>query len=135
MTSAVVIGAGVAGLGAAARLRRAGARVTLLEAGARVGGLVEKERTGGWVIEHGADGFLSSKSRMTQHLAWLGLEGKIVRSGSAPRRAYIASQGGLEPLPASLFRFERGAVRELLGSRLLSPSSKLRLLPATFVTR
>lgn len=135
MTSAVVIGAGVAGLGAAARLRRAGARVTLLEAGARVGGLVETERTGGWVIEHGADGFLSSKSQMTQHLAWLGLEGKIVRGGSAPRRAYIASHSGLEPLPTSLFRFERGAVRELLGSRLLSPSAKLRLLLEPFVAR
>jgi len=135
LTSAVVIGAGVAGLGAAARLRRGGARVTLLEAGTRVGGLVESERSGGWVIEHGADGFLSSKSQIAQHLSWLGLDGRIVRGGSAPRRAYIASEHGLEPLPSSLFRFERGAVRELLGSRLLSPRAKLRLLLEPFISR
>ena len=135
MTSVVVIGAGVAGLTAASRLRRGGASVTVLESSARIGGLVESERTEGWVVEYGADGCLISKANMAGHVSGLGLDSKVVGGGNTPRRAYIATEHGLEPLPASLFRFERGAIWELLSSRLLSPGAKLRLLMEPFVPR
>ena len=135
MSRVVVVGAGVAGLTAASRLRRSGAHVTVLEGAARIGGLVESERTEGWVVEYGADGFLIGKANMAGHVAGLGLDNKVVGGGKTPRRAYIATAKGLEPLPTSLFRFERGALLELMSSRLLSPGAKLRLLLEPFVPR
>ncbi|MBW2313943.1 MAG: NAD(P)-binding protein, partial [Deltaproteobacteria bacterium] len=50
---ALVIGAGIAGLAAAATLRRAGLDVRVLESGSQVGGVVRSERVGGYLVEHG----------------------------------------------------------------------------------
>ena len=46
----VVLGAGVAGLEAARRLRRAGARVVVLEARGRIGGRVDTRIAPGWPV-------------------------------------------------------------------------------------
>ncbi len=61
----VVVGAGVAGLAAAAALRRAGARCLVLEAGARIGGRAFTDHPaalGGAAFDHGA-GWLHAAER------------------------------------------------------------------------
>ncbi|MCB9617046.1 MAG: protoporphyrinogen oxidase [Sandaracinus sp.] len=138
----VVVGGGVAGLAAAWRLRERGQNVVLLERTARLGGLVESERVGGhrgWVLEHGPDGFLASKPGMREVLEQLGLEDEVVTGGEARRVAYVArgdrEAPRLDPIPTSLFRFERRAIVELLRSPLLSWSAKLRLFVEPFVRR
>lgn len=50
----VVVGAGVAGLAAARRLRMAGIEVILIEAGSRIGGRAFTVMTEGWAFDHGA---------------------------------------------------------------------------------
>ncbi len=53
-TDVAIIGAGVAGLAAAARLRAAGLRVELLEAASRIGGRAYTSRIAGYNFDHGA---------------------------------------------------------------------------------
>src|ERR1700683_215075 len=50
----IVVGAGMAGLAAAYRLRQAGADVTVLESSDRVGGRVRTNSRDGYLIERGA---------------------------------------------------------------------------------
>ncbi len=124
-----VVGAGVAGLAAGWALARAGARVTVIERTRRVGGLVESERPGpGLLIEHGADGLLLGKPGGLPMLRELGLDGRLVRGGRAPRRALVLTGDGLTVMPQGLFAFQRRALPAMLRTPLLSRGAKLRLL-------
>ncbi|MFO0683709.1 MAG: protoporphyrinogen oxidase [Sandaracinus sp.] len=129
----VVVGAGVSGLAAAWALGRAGARVTVLERGTRIGGLVESERVGDVLLEHGADGLLSSKRGGHDVLSALGLGSALTRHGRAPRRALLLRGDRLDPMPAGLFAFERRAVLTMLASSILSARAKARLSMEPFV--
>jgi oxygen-dependent protoporphyrinogen oxidase len=129
----VVVGAGVAGLAAAAAHRGLGRTVRVLEATHRVGGLIASERHEGFVLEHGADGLLASDPHVRATLTTLGLDADIVRDGDATRRALIATHEGLYPVPVGLFRFERRVAFSLLASPLLSMQAKLRLFAEPFV--
>jgi oxygen-dependent protoporphyrinogen oxidase len=57
--SCVVVGAGVAGLGAAYRLSNAGIKVTVLEADRALGGRAQTERVGDFIVNTGA-GFVTT---------------------------------------------------------------------------
>jgi predicted NAD/FAD-dependent oxidoreductase len=57
----LVIGAGVAGLTAAAELQRAGCRVLVLDKGRGVGGRLASRRIGGAVFDHGAQ-FITART-------------------------------------------------------------------------
>ncbi|HEU5261839.1 MAG TPA: FAD-dependent oxidoreductase [Gemmatimonadales bacterium] len=76
--TAIVIGAGLAGLSAAWELRRAGADVVVLESERRVGGVVVTERFDGFVVEGGPDGFLAVEPDIQQLACELGLEHRLV---------------------------------------------------------
>src|SRR5208337_948001 len=56
----VVIGAGMAGLSAALRLRQAGAQVTVFESNDRVGGRTSSESRDGYVYERGTQFYVST---------------------------------------------------------------------------
>lgn len=133
-TDVIVIGAGVAGLAAAYRVRQLGAEVRLLEATQRSAGLISTEHLEGFTVDEGADGLLASGPILTL-LSELGLEAEIVRGGSASRRALLATRDGLSPVPPGLFRFERKVALSLLVSPLLPLSAKARLLVEPFIAR
>lgn len=126
--SVAVVGAGVAGLAAAYAARRAGLDVVVLEASARAGGLVETERTHGLLIEHGADALLEAKPVGMHVVRELGLDGEIVRGGPAPRRAFLATDDGLVPMPDGMGGMMPRSPWSVLASPLLSARAKLRLL-------
>lgn len=78
---AIVVGAGLAGLTAAFRLRQAGAHVTVLEASDRIGGHVQTERKGDFLIDTGASVFRSSYRHMLQLIHDAGLSDQIMATG------------------------------------------------------
>src|SRR5690242_20420721 len=69
----VVVGAGFAGMAAAAELLAAGCDVTVLEARDRVGGRVWSVRFGGAGVERGAEFVLDGYDVMRQYADMLGL--------------------------------------------------------------
>lgn len=78
---AIVVGAGLAGLTAAFRLRQAGAHVTVLEASDRIGGHVQTECKGDFLIDTGASVFRSTYRHMLQLIHDAGLSDQIMATG------------------------------------------------------
>lgn len=72
--SAVVVGAGVAGLAAAYRLACADEQVTVLEASDRVGGMVRPVELAGRRVDAGAEAFARRRQVVDELCAELGLE-------------------------------------------------------------
>ncbi|MFN0092280.1 MAG: FAD-dependent oxidoreductase, partial [Acidimicrobiales bacterium] len=71
----VVVGAGLAGLTAAAALARAGRRVQVLDAGDQVGGRLATRRVGDALIDHGAQFFTARSPVMAAFVEGLCGEG------------------------------------------------------------
>lgn len=86
----IVIGAGLAGLSAARRLKERGASVTVLEAGPRVGGRVYSERLRtGHVVDHGAQFLSDGHKRLSALVDEVGLT-RVARATTG-RHAYFSS--------------------------------------------
>lgn len=106
----VVIGAGVAGLAAARRLRQAGLAVTVLEREPIVGGRVRTALVEGCRLELGAEFLASFYTRTLAIIRELGLAGDLRR---IPSSAAILRGGKLY----SLWPSARVALTALIGSR------------------
>jgi len=115
-----ILGAGITGLTAAHRLTQRGHRVRLFEQSSRVGGAIRSENTGGWLIEAGPNTIVTGEPALTALLAEIGLTGACVAASPAAKHRYIVRRGRPVAAPHSLATF--------LGSALLSPSAKIRLL-------
>lgn len=114
----VVVGAGIAGLTAAFRLRQAGHEVLVLESEATAGGRMRSERVGDFVVDRGAQ-FIASAYRNMRALAReLGIDGRI----HAIRRSDNAMVRD-----GRLWLGTYDSVARLLGSGYLSLGAKLRL--------
>jgi oxygen-dependent protoporphyrinogen oxidase len=126
----VIVGAGLAGLTCAHRLRgRLGgdADVTLVEATDRVGGNLHTERIDRWLVEWGPNGFLDNSPPTLDLVHELGVDGELVPSRDAARRRFVFKNGRLRLLPGSPGAFLR--------SDILSTSAKLRLAAEPFAAR
>ncbi|MGQ9926953.1 MAG: protoporphyrinogen/coproporphyrinogen oxidase [Chloroflexaceae bacterium] len=106
----VVIGAGVAGLAAARRLRLAGAEVTVLEQASAPGGRVQTRLVEGCRVELGAEFLADFYTRTFELVRELGLAGELRR---IPRSAATLRAGRLYPLWPNL----TAALTPLVGSR------------------
>jgi protoporphyrinogen/coproporphyrinogen III oxidase len=73
----VVIGAGMAGLSAALRLRQAGAEVTVFESDDRVGGRTSSETRDGYVYERGTQFYVSTYRNALGLIKEMGLEAEL----------------------------------------------------------
>lgn len=120
MKRLLVIGGGLAGLGAAWRARRAGAEVRVLEAAAQPGGVVQSARDHGFLTEAGPNTLMASSPAFIKLLRELGLEKEIVQAAPAARERFIVRNGKLVPVPMSVWQF--------LTTPLLTTPAKLRLL-------
>lgn len=114
-----VIGAGLAGLAAAMRLRKQH-DVVVLERDAQAGGKIRSQQLDGLLFEWGPNGFLSSASGILELVSELGIESELVEANAAASKRYIYWNGRLHALPVK--------PQQALGMSLLSLSGKLRAL-------
>jgi oxygen-dependent protoporphyrinogen oxidase len=120
----LVIGAGAAGLAAAATLRAAGREPRVLDAGDRPGGVMRSDAVEGHLFERGPN-TLQTKASAQGFLARQGLVSGLVAAAPASRLRFLFHGGRLEPVPMGPIAFAR--------SPLLSARGKLRLLAEPFV--
>lgn len=120
----VVIGGGIAGLTAAARLGGvvggpARARVTLLEASERLGGKLYGGEVGGVGVDLGAESMLARRPEAVELARAVGLGAELEPPTTA--RAAIWTRGALRPLPGGQVMGVPGDLAALADSGVLTP--------------
>ncbi|MBP2705646.1 protoporphyrinogen oxidase [Microbispora sp. RL4-1S] len=135
----VVVGAGIAGLAAAAHLNRGGEgpRVTVIEGASRVGGKLHTSEVAGVLVDAGAEAMLARRPEGSDLARLAGLGDDLVDPGTT--RAAVLSRGSLRALPAGHVMGVPSDLAALARSGVLSPAgvaraSLDRVLPATPVT-
>jgi protoporphyrinogen/coproporphyrinogen III oxidase len=119
MAAVAVVGAGIAGLTAAHRLKRMGYRVVVYEASERAGGVIRTERREGYVAELGPNSMAAGAAAVTELITQLGLDSSRVEAQREAKKRYIVRKGKLVALPTS--------PSQLLTTRLLSNGAKLAI--------
>jgi oxygen-dependent protoporphyrinogen oxidase len=122
--SVVVVGGGITGLAAAARVAAAGVDVTLLERSDRLGGNVRTIAFAGRALDVGTEMVITGQPAAVDLCAQLGLGDDLVAPVEAP--AHVLVRGRLRPLPPGLMGGLPGGVGSLLRSRILTPAALLR---------
>ncbi|HEV7865091.1 MAG TPA: FAD-dependent oxidoreductase, partial [Acidimicrobiia bacterium] len=115
---AVVVGAGIAGLTAAFRLKEAGFAVTVLEADDHVGGRMATVQRGGFVIDTAAAILPTTYTQMVKLIADAGLAGEIVPTSDL---VGIVRDGVVH-------RLRSHAKLDGLSTKLLSAGAKLQMV-------
>jgi oxygen-dependent protoporphyrinogen oxidase len=119
MAAVAVVGAGIAGLTAAYRLKRKGYRVVVYEASERPGGVIRTERREGYLAELGPNSMAAGNAAMAELFTQLGLDSSRVEAQREAKKRYIVRKGKLVALPLS--------PSQLLTTRLLSNGAKLAI--------
>jgi protoporphyrinogen/coproporphyrinogen III oxidase len=119
MAAVAIVGAGVAGLTAAYRLKRRGIRVVVYEASERAGGVIMTERREGYLAELGPNSLMAGGGSLAEILSQLGLDASRVEAQRDARKRYIVRKSKLVALPTS--------PSQLLTTRLLSNGAKLAI--------
>jgi len=117
---AIVVGAGIAGMAAAFRLKQAGYEVTVYESGDRVGGRMSTERTpDGQIMDLAATATSHKYSAMLDLARDAGIADKIVPS---------SDMVGI-PLRGQMQRIRSSKLIDLATTKLLPLSAKLKAAP------
>jgi protoporphyrinogen/coproporphyrinogen III oxidase len=131
----VVVGAGIAGLAAAARLteRAPGLEVTVLESAPTIGGKLALGEVAGITVDVGAEAMLNRRPEATDLAHSAGLGDRIVHPVATA--ASLWSRGQMHPLPRTLMGVPTDA-RALAESGVISKAGLARaaldaVLPAT----
>lgn len=120
-----VIGAGLAGLAAAARLRQLGVAVRVFERANAVGGVVRTVREDGWTIDTGAAMAAEPGAAVRELLDLAGLGLLTQRAAAEGANRYIVLDGKPVVMPRTAGEFS--------SSSLLSLGGRLRLLKERFI--
>ena len=129
----VVVGAGIAGLACAYKIRELAAlehrsvEVTLVESSDRLGGVIATKSTRDFVVELGPDSFISEKPWALQLCQRLGIEGELVQTNTLNRSTFVVCDGELLPLPAGFLLLAPTQVWSFVNSSLFSFRGKLRM--------
>lgn len=130
-----VLGGGITGLAAALRLEEAGADWRLYEAAPRLGGVLETVASAGYLIERSADSFLTREPEALDLCRRLGLEGELLPTDPARRRALVVRRGRVARVPEGFVLMAPRRAWPVLASPILSLAGKARLLAEPFVPR
>jgi oxygen-dependent protoporphyrinogen oxidase len=114
MKRVIIIGAGVAGLGAALKVKRAAddghdIDFVLLEKDDRIGGKIAGElidnEYGHWVVDGGPDSFLTSKPAIHRIAKMVGIDGDKMPTDESRKKTLILSRGKLYEMPDGVMMF------------------------------
>lgn len=119
------MGAGIAGLAAAADLVDAGVEVTLVDASPMAGGKIRTERVDGFTIEHGPDSFVSYRPAAAELATRFGLGDQFI-SVSEPRVVHLRSARGMVPMPKGMGLVLPTQLGPFVTTRLFTWPQKLR---------
>ncbi|WP_158265040.1 protoporphyrinogen oxidase [Blastopirellula marina] len=130
-----VIGGGISGLAAAHRLHELApsTEITLYEASERLGGVLETQHHDGYLAEQSADTFITNVPWGLDLCRRLGIDGDLVPTNDALRKAYVVSRGKLVDVPEGFLLMAPGKAWPIITSPILSPAGKLRLAWEYFV--
>jgi oxygen-dependent protoporphyrinogen oxidase len=133
----VVIGGGVAGLGAAYKIRRAadaGADVTfsLVEKDPHLGGklateIVEDPDGGRYVVDGGSDSFLTDKTAVHRVARLLGIFDEETGTLDENKKTFIVKNGRLVEMPDGIMMFAPTKILPMATTTLYSWPAKLRM--------
>ena len=129
----VVVGAGIAGLSAAARLRERGIEVTVLEASPSIGGKLALGEVAGIPVDVGAESILNRRPEGTELARRAGLADRLVHPATIS--ANLWSRGVMRAMPRTVMGVPTDA-RALAESGVISKAGLARaaldaVLPAT----
>jgi protoporphyrinogen/coproporphyrinogen III oxidase len=135
--SVAVIGGGITGLAAAHRVHELlpFAELALFEAGPRLGGLLDTMQLDGFLIERSADNFLTRLPQALSLCHRLGLADELISTDKTRRRAFVVRDARLLPIPEGFHLMSPHKLGPILGSPILSPLGKLRLLAEPLIPR
>lgn len=125
MNDVIVIGAGIAGLTAAYRLRRQGWDVLVLEEKSVPGGNIRTLEVGGFRVETGPHSFMGSSEHVWRLVQELDLSEEVEEAAKVGEKRYVLRDSTLHPLPLSPWSF--------LTTRLLSFKGRMRMAAEPFV--
>ena len=146
MRQVIVIGGGVAGLGAAYKVRRAAdaghdVAFTLLEKDDRLGGklstvYVDDPKTGGrFVVDGGSDSFLTDKPAVHRVAKMLGILEDETPTCDENKKTFIVKAGRLVEMPDGIMMFAPTKVMPMVTTALYSWPAKLRMGMDLFVPK
>jgi len=127
-----IVGAGIAGLTAAAslaeraRARDVPLRLTLFEASRRAGGVVRTERVDGCLLEGGPDCFITDRPWGLELCRRLGLEKDLVGTNPECRRSFVLRGRRLLPVPDGFQLLAPARLRTFARSPVLSLAGRAR---------
>jgi oxygen-dependent protoporphyrinogen oxidase len=122
----LIIGAGISGLGVAARLAMQGKDVLVLEKAACVGGTMTSVHEHGYLIDCGPTTILHTTSLIDELIHYADLDQEVCFAGKENSRGrFVMRDGAMHALPMSPGAF--------LTTRLFSVKAKLRLLQEPFI--
>lgn len=133
----IIIGGGIAGLGAAYKLRRAAdaghdVTFTLVERDDRIGGkiwtdIAEDPDGGRYVADGGSDSFLTDKTAVHRVAKLLGVFEEECGTLDDTKKTFIVKDGRLVEMPDGMMMFAPTKLMPLATSKLYSWSAKFRM--------
>lgn len=141
----IIIGGGIAGLGAAYKLRRAAdaghdVTFTLVEKDDRLGGkiwtdIAEDADGGRYVADGGSDSFLTDKTAVHRIAKLLGVFDEECGTLDETKKTFIVKDGRLVEMPDGMMMFAPTKLMPLATSRLYSWPAKFRMALDSVIPR
>ena len=138
MKRVIIIGGGVAGLGAAYKIKRAAevgndVEFTLIEKNHRLGGKLATDRiedpeTGGvFIVDGGSDSFLTDKPAVHRVARLLGIFDDETPTCEENKKTFIVKKGELVEMPDGIMMFAPTKIVPMATTKLYSWPAKLRM--------
>lgn len=123
----VIVGSGISALATAFFLLKnnSNIEIQMLEATSRIGGVIGTTLEANCIIEEGPDSFLTTKPWAIDLCHELGLSDEIIGTNQTDRRAFVAYDGKLEPVPEGFVLLAPTKIWSLIDSPMLSIKGKI----------